>query len=185
MFALTGTPLKVKIPGTKIVIGDEGDGPFDKREAGPSTAQLIHLVANLDDATFKEFVDSILEDRNIMNELSGSDKIPTVVWAAEVFLEDYIRTIAFPKLVARVRRVQFPLFNLKCNPEIPLAQINSRRFDLVERSMGLAQQSLDHANEKDILDVLLQNQDALNNGNPISGSDLLPNRVKTAMQNIF
>lgn len=185
MLDLTGTPLKVKIPGTKIFIRDDGDGPYDKREEGLSSAQLTNLVANLDDTVFKEFVDSIIKDRNIMNELTGSEKIPTVVWAVEVFLEDYLRTIAFPELVVKARRVNFPLFNLKCNPEIPLTQINSRRFDLIERSMTLAGQSLDKALEVDILDVLKQNQDALNRGQSVLNLDLLPSPVKTAVKNVF
>lgn len=185
MLDLTGTPIKVKIPGTKIIIEDEGDGPFDKGEGGLSSTELTRLVANLDSTVFKEFVDSIIKDRNIMNELTGSKKIPTVVWAVEVFLEDYIRTVPFPELVVKARRVNFPLFNLKCNPEIPLSQINSRRFDLVERSMGLARQSIDQTLEQDVLDVLKQNQDALAKGHPVSNLDLLPSRVKTAMRSAF
>jgi hypothetical protein len=186
MFALTGAPLTVRIPGTRIDLEDKGQGPDEKVSPKLSTEKVIAILANLSDEDFRGFVDTIIADRNVMDELTGSKTIPTVVWAVEVFLEGYLRDIPFPEVNrVRVRRVKFPLFNMNSNPVIPLTQINSRRFDLMERTLGLANHSLDQAKEKDILDVLEQNQDALTNGNPISGLDLLPNRVKTAMKNVF
>lgn len=54
---------------------------------------------------------------------------------------------------SRGTRVMFPLFELACNPEIPLSQIKERRFDLVERSMNLGKSQIQAAEDTRVFDV--------------------------------
>jgi HK97 family phage major capsid protein len=56
--------------------------------------------------------------------------------------------------VIKPRRVLFPLFEIACNPEIPLTQIKERRFDLIERSQDLARSQIQAAEDERVFTVM-------------------------------
>ena len=56
--------------------------------------------------------------------------------------------------VTKPRRVNFPLFEIASNPEIPLTQIKERRFDLIERAQDLAKAQIQAAEDTRVFDVM-------------------------------
>lgn len=66
----------------------------------------------------------------------------------------------------RGRRVIFPLFEIASNPEIPLTQIQERRFDLIERAQDLARAQIQAAEDERVFAVL----DAI----AVNGFDSIP-----------
>jgi hypothetical protein len=62
--------------------------------------------------------------------------------------------------VIKSKRVQFPLFEIASNPEIPLTQVKERRFDLIERAQELAKAQIQAAEDERgfaILDAIAVN----------------------------
>jgi len=56
--------------------------------------------------------------------------------------------------IQKPRRVIFPLFEIASNPEIPLTQIKERRFDLIERSQGLAKAEIQAEEDTRVFEVM-------------------------------
>jgi len=69
--------------------------------------------------------------------------------------------------VTKPRRVIFPLFELASNPEIPLTQIQERRFDLIERAQDLAKAEIQAAEDTRVFAVL--NSIAVNGFDSVAG----------------
>jgi hypothetical protein len=62
--------------------------------------------------------------------------------------------------IVKTKRVQFPLFEIASNPEIPLTQVKERRFDLIERAQDLAKAQIGAAEDERgfaILDAIATN----------------------------
>lgn len=68
--------------------------------------------------------------------------------------------------IAKPRRVHAPLFELACNPEIPLTQIKERRYDLIDRCQDLGKAQIQAAEDERGFAIL----DAI----AVSGFDTLP-----------
>jgi hypothetical protein len=71
--------------------------------------------------------------------------------------------------VIKTKRVQFPLFEIASNPEIPLTQIKERRFDLIERSQTLAKAEIQAAEDERVFAIL----DSI----AVNGFDTIPGGV--------
>lgn len=56
--------------------------------------------------------------------------------------------------IAKSRRVQFPLFEIASNPEIPLTQVKERRFDMIERAQDLARAEVQAEEDTRVFQVL-------------------------------
>ena len=56
--------------------------------------------------------------------------------------------------ITKPRRVIFPLFEIASNPEIPLTQIQERRFDLIERAQDLARAQIQAAEDERVFAIL-------------------------------
>jgi hypothetical protein len=56
--------------------------------------------------------------------------------------------------IAKSRRVQFPLFELAANPEIPLTQVKERRFDIIERSQKQAVSQIQAAEDQRVFAIM-------------------------------
>ena len=56
--------------------------------------------------------------------------------------------------ITKPRRVIFPLFELASNPEIPLAQIKERRFDLITRALDLGKSQIQAMEDSRVFSVL-------------------------------
>src|SRR5574343_403042 len=56
--------------------------------------------------------------------------------------------------VIKPRRVLFPLFEIASNPEIPLTQIQERRFDLIDRAQDLAKAQIQAEEDTRVFEVL-------------------------------
>jgi len=56
--------------------------------------------------------------------------------------------------IVKTRRVQFPLFEVASNPEIPLTQVKERRFDLIERAQDLAKAQIQAAEDERVFAIL-------------------------------
>lgn len=68
--------------------------------------------------------------------------------------------------IAKPRRVHAPLFELACNPEIPLTQIKEKRYDLIDRCQDLGKAQIQAAEDERGFAIL----DAI----ATSGFDTLP-----------
>jgi hypothetical protein len=56
--------------------------------------------------------------------------------------------------IVKPRRVIIPLFEIACNPEIPLTQIKERRFDLIERAQDLGKSQIQAAEDERVFTVM-------------------------------
>ena len=56
--------------------------------------------------------------------------------------------------ITKPRRVIFPLFEIASNPEIPLTQIQERRYDLIERAQDLGRAQIQAAEDERVFAVL-------------------------------
>lgn len=56
--------------------------------------------------------------------------------------------------ITKPRRVQFPLFEIASNPEIPLSQIRERRFDLIDRAQDLAKSEIQAAEDERVFAIM-------------------------------
>jgi hypothetical protein len=56
--------------------------------------------------------------------------------------------------IVKTKRVQFPLFEIASNPEIPLTQVKERRFDLIERAQDLAKAQIQAAEDERCFAIL-------------------------------
>jgi hypothetical protein len=70
------------------ILKDEGGGPFVDGYFG-GTDPLGDMYKDMNPKEFQRMIDSIIAGREIMNELTGSHTLPTVVWAVEVYLDGY------------------------------------------------------------------------------------------------
>lgn len=52
------------------------------------------------------------------------------------------------------RRIQIPLFEIACNPEIPLTQIKERRYDMIERAQDLARAQIQAAEDERVFAIM-------------------------------
>ena len=56
--------------------------------------------------------------------------------------------------VAKPKRVQFPLFEVVANPEIPITQIRERQFDVIERSVDLGRAQIMATEDQKVFSVM-------------------------------
>jgi hypothetical protein len=154
--------VKLSVKGLPVYNGktlvDEGTGLFCE-DVGQATDLLKELYDAMTPSEWEGFISSIVGDDPtvIMDQAVGQGRgsIETVKWATLVLLSDLKFVDPYPKWNL-VRRVKFPLFDLKCNPEIPLAQIKSRRFDLLDRAARLGKADLLKMQEQKVLGQLFE-----------------------------
>jgi hypothetical protein len=148
-----------KLNGRKI--DDQGNGPrlgpWGGSLLGDDISPIKEIFEGVTRQEWEAFVDSILgEDypENLMALLVGDGRgsIPTVKWAVLSLLDGY--ALGEPPEGTLVSRVEFPLFEMKCNPEIPLSQIRERRFDLLDRVIKLNEQDQARATDISMMEIL-------------------------------
>jgi HK97 family phage major capsid protein len=126
------------------IISDYIKTPGGRAKLAASMTQPLRLRRDYTAVGRKTFLVEQLPD----GALPIYDKDPDVT--AYVVGEEGQNILA----ITKPRRVIFPLFEIACNPEIPLTQIKERRFDLIERAQDLGRAQIQAAEDERVFAVL-------------------------------